>query len=154
MDKALIVSIAALAALSGCNRTAEGANNSVADTPGNTTAAVQSQPTDPQIVEGLSGRTSRVELADGRVLQVSHNVDGTAHMTDDQGLDMVGRWSVTQGKLCFDWPEQPRECWPYGGPLTPGQTVRSTSDRGQVITTTLLDDAAQPAATNSTAPAT
>ncbi|QPQ55415.1 hypothetical protein IC614_02045 [Allosphingosinicella flava] len=95
---------------------------------------------DPEIVEGLSGRTARVQLADGRTLLVTHHRDGTAHMTGDGGLDMTGRWSVSNGQLCFDWTGQPRECWPYGGPLTPGEKVQSTSSRGQIITTTLLMD--------------
>ena len=119
-------------------------------------ARLAAAPTDPQIVEGLSGRTARVELADGRIIHVTHNRDGTARMTG-KDLDMTGTWSVADGKLCFDWPKEPKECWPYAGPLKPGQTVRSTSDRGQVITTTLMDQPpgseAPAAPANGTAPA-
>jgi len=156
MRKALIGTTLTLTLLAGCNRqpteTAANANN-VADT--NQVAATTSQPTDPQIVEGLSGRTARVESADGRIIYVTHNPDGTARMTGG-GLDMSGRWSVANGQLCFDWGNQPRECWPYAGPLQPGIPVRSTSDRGQIITTTLQDTAGAMTGstnTNTSAPA-
>lgn len=129
--------------LMGCERQA--ANDAAATNTGNETVAdARSGPSDPEIVEGLSGRTAQVALADGRKIEVRHNVDGTARMTGPDGLDKTGRWMVTNGQLCFDWPGQPRECWPYGGPLTPGKSVQSTSDRGQVITTTLVDSAPSP----------
>lgn len=141
-----------LVALAGCDR--QSASNAAEVAPANQVADVSAQtPSDPEIVQGLSGRTARVTLADGRVIDVVHNMDGTARMTDSAGLDKTGRWSVTSGQLCFDWPGQPRECWPYGGPLTPGQTVRSTSDRGQMISTTLMEADAPEQADNSAAAA-
>lgn len=155
MYKGLTGSALILVALAGCDRRADN-HAEAADSPAQPAAAAAAagRPTDPEIVQGLSGRTARVTLADGRVIEVSHNVDGTARMRSDDGLDETGRWSVSQGKLCFDWPGQERECWPYGGPLIPGETVRSTSDRGQVITTTLLPDGETgETATNTAAPA-
>lgn len=137
MRSALIGTALTLALLAGCDRKAE------APPPANMAAETNDAaqaPTDPEIVEGLSGRTARVELADGRTIFVTHRVDGTARMTGDQMKDIEGRWSVSNGQLCFDWPDQPRECWPYAGPLEPGEPVKSTSDRGQIITTTLQDD--------------
>ncbi|WP_106639518.1 hypothetical protein [Allosphingosinicella vermicomposti] len=138
-NKALIAASAlALIALAGCER--QSASNAAEVNTTNQATDVSAQgPSDPEIVQGLSGRTARVTLADGRVIDVVHNMDGTARMTDSAGLDKTGRWSVTNGQLCFDWPGQPRECWPYGGPLTPGKTVKSTSDRGQMISTTLME---------------
>ena len=145
MRNALIFPILILALGAGCNREqadpAATAANRSNDINSSATAQMAPPPTDPQIVEGLSGRTARVELADGRTIFVTHNPDGTARMTGE-GLDMIGRWSVSQGRLCFDWQGQPRECWPYAGPLQPGVGVQSTSHRGQVITTMLQEEPA------------
>lgn len=163
MRKPMIGTVLTLILAAGCDRQ-EPASAPVNDVAATNDASAE-QPSDPQIVEGLAGRTARVVLADGRTIMVTHERDGTARMTGEDGLEMTGRWSVTNGQLCFDWTGQPRECWPYGGPLTPGQTVRSSSDRGQVITTTLLpapdDNAAEtnaaapvPAAPTAQAPAT
>lgn len=154
MYKGLTGTAVLLFALAGCEQQRADNRVEAVNSSNQQTAADTGRPTDPEIVQGLSGRTARVTLADGRVIEVSHNVDGTARMRSDNGLDETGRWSVSRGQLCFDWPGQQRECWPYGGPLTPGETVRSTSDRGQIITTTLLSDGTSGAAeTNAPAPA-
>lgn len=97
----------------------------------------QSRARDGEIVQELQGKTARVELADGRTLFVQHNADGTARLTGAGLSPMTGRWFVAQQELCFDWPERPRECWPYTSPAQPGETVRSRSDQGQEIRTTL-----------------
>ena len=138
MRSALIGTALTFILAAGCDRQADAPPPDNAVEPADASNA--QAPTDPEIVEGLSGRTARVELADGRTIFVTHRVDGTARMTGENTTEMEGRWSVSGGQLCFDWPEQARECWPYAGPLEPGIPVRSTSDRGQIITTTLQDD--------------
>jgi len=86
----------------------------------------------------LIGRTAQVHLLDGRTILVRYNIDGSAHMTGPQGLNMKGEWFVAFKKLCFEWPGMPRECWPYPSSPATGERVKSQSDRGQVIRTTLL----------------
>lgn len=103
-----------------------------------TAQAAMPVPAGARLAPELVGRTARVELADGRTILVRYNADGTAIMTGPAGLNLTGRWFVASEELCFDWPGQPRECWPYPAPAQPGQTVTSRSDRGQVIRTTLL----------------
>lgn len=102
------------------------------------------RPASAQLAPELLGRTARVELADGRIIQVTHNRDGTARLIGSDGLSLTGQWFVAFGKLCFEWPDMPRECWPYPTALRPGETVTSTSDLGQVIRTTLLPHTADP----------
>jgi hypothetical protein len=52
--------------------------------------------------------------------------------------EVLGRWQVERGQLCFYWTGAPRECWPYDRPLRSGETRNITSDRGNAVRVTLL----------------
>ena len=52
--------------------------------------------------------------------------------------EVMGRWQVGDGRLCFLWTGAPRECWRYTEPFRRGRTERVQSDRGNITSITLL----------------
>lgn len=86
--------------------------------------------------DALVGRSIRAVADDGTVTVVHFMADGAAHlMSGDNHLD--GSWSLQGDQLCFDWPGQARECWPWNAALEPGVTVTATSDHGDTVQVTL-----------------
>lgn len=84
----------------------------------------------------LVGQSLRVETSAGRTSVMQFAADGTVRATFS-GRETAGRWEVEGQKLCFTWGSV-RDCWPYVAPLTRGQTVALTSDRGNKVRVTLL----------------
>lgn len=88
--------------------------------------------------EALVGRSIRAVAADGAVTVVRFEAGGVAQLTAGQ-QPVTGAWSLAGDQLCFDWPGQARECWPWSGDLQPGVTVTATSDQGDTVQVTLED---------------
>ena len=88
--------------------------------------------------DDMVGRSVRAVAADGSVSVVRFEAGGVAQLTAGEQA-VTGAWSLTGEQLCFDWPGQPRECWPWTGDLEPGVTVSATSDQGETVQVTLED---------------
>lgn len=88
--------------------------------------------------DSLVGRSVRAVAADGTVSVVHFQADGVAHLVAGEN-HLEGSWSLQDNQLCFDWPGQERECWPWDGSLQPGVTVTATSDHGDTVQVTLED---------------
>lgn len=86
--------------------------------------------------DDMVGRSVRAVAADGSVSVVRFEAGGVAQLTAGEQA-VTGAWSLTGEQLCFDWPGQPRECWPWTGDLEPGVTVSATSDQGETVQVTL-----------------
>jgi hypothetical protein len=86
--------------------------------------------------DALVGRSVRAVAADGAVTVVRFEAGGVAQLTAGEQA-VTGAWSLTSDQLCFDWPGQARECWPWTGDLQPGVTVTATSDQGDTVQVTL-----------------
>ena len=86
--------------------------------------------------ETLVGHSIRAVAADGTVSVVHFEAGGVAHL-DTGGQHIMGAWALEGDQLCFDWPDQARECWPWDGALEPGVTVSATSDQGDTVLVTL-----------------
>lgn len=84
----------------------------------------------------LVGRTVRVEAPDGEISTAQFMADGTVHLTTG-ARRISGRWAVERDRICFVYPDLPRECWTYDGPLRRGVAVTSTSDLGNSVRITL-----------------
>lgn len=84
----------------------------------------------------LVGRSARLVPARGQPSTLFFNRDGQVRAMFGS-RQAAGRWSVRNGRLCFVWARNFRECWPYAVPLRPGQTRSITSDRGNVVRVTL-----------------
>ena len=54
------------------------------------------------------------------------------------GRSLDGRWRIAGRRLCFDWPQARRECWPYREPFQRGRARTLTSDRGNVVRVTMI----------------
>jgi hypothetical protein len=83
----------------------------------------------------LVGRTARAVAADGSVSVVHFGPNGTAHL-EAGGQHINGTWEIDGDQLCFVWPGQPRECWPFDPSVPVGQTVEVTSDQGDTAQVT------------------
>ena len=77
----------------------------------------------------LAGRTARAVSSEGMVSTVQFQPEGVAVLSVGE-QQLTGRWAVEGDQLCFEWPGQARECWPFDPSLAPGQTVEATSDQG------------------------
>jgi hypothetical protein len=84
----------------------------------------------------LIGRTIRLETSGGQVTNMRFSENGVVRAQFGSS-EIVGSWVSTGTQLCFAWTGSSRECWPYARPLTPGETVTLTSDRGNVVRVTL-----------------
>ena len=87
--------------------------------------------------EEIVGRAMRMESANGQTSRLSFRQDGTVRAAFGRN-SVTGRWEADDGKLCFFWPNAPRECWPYRSRFERGRTRTLTSDRGNTIRVTLL----------------
>jgi hypothetical protein len=85
----------------------------------------------------FSGRTIRVEAANGQVTELAFQRDGdvVAHFGE---RETRGTWALERGALCFTWGGNFRECWPHTRPFRPGRTEEVRSDRGNQVRVTLL----------------
>jgi len=86
--------------------------------------------------DSLVGHSIRAVAADGTVTVVHFEANGVAHLVAGE-QHVEGGWSFQGDQLCFDWPGQARECWPWDGALEPGVTVSATSDHGDTLLVTL-----------------
>lgn len=84
----------------------------------------------------LVGRTLTVQAQNGAVTNLLLHGDGRVTASFD-GRSTQGRWETEEGRLCFTWSGNFRECWPYNRPFRRGDTVSITSDRGNVVRVTL-----------------
>ena len=85
----------------------------------------------------LAGQSLRVQTSRGDVSTLQFREDGAVRALFGE-RELIGRWELTDGRLCFFWGQAPRECWPYRGAFRRGQTVSVTSDRGNVVRVTRL----------------
>ncbi|WP_114954620.1 hypothetical protein [Sphingosinicella terrae] len=85
----------------------------------------------------LAGRTLRMAAANGQVTTLRFRGDGSVRAAFGR-RHLDGRWRVAGRRLCFDWPNARRECWPYAEPFVRGRTRTVTSDRGNVVRVTML----------------
>ena len=85
----------------------------------------------------LAGRSIRMQTANGQTSTLSFARDGTVRAAFGE-RQLAGRYEVDEGRLCFFWGSAPRECWPYSAPYPRGETIRLTSDRGNVVNVTML----------------
>lgn len=88
--------------------------------------------------DDLVGRSVRAVAADGSVSVVRFEAGGVAQLTAGE-QSITGAWALSGEQLCFDWPGQARECWPWTGDLEPGVTVSATSDQGETVQVSLED---------------
>ena len=86
--------------------------------------------------DSLAGSTLRMTATNGAVTTLRFRGDGTVSARFGRGT-LEGRWRVADRRLCFDWPNAPRECWPYREPFERGRTRTITSDRGNVVRVTM-----------------
>jgi hypothetical protein len=85
----------------------------------------------------FAGRTLRVEAANGQVTTLDFVAPGEviAHFGE---RETRGAWALEDGRLCFTWAQNFRECWPHTAPFRVGRTETVRSDRGNVVQVTLL----------------
>lgn len=121
MMKALAAPLLLLASLSACATLVPSGGGPVVAAPG----------------AELVGRQVRLETSSGQVSTLHFAGDGTVQARFGSSK-VSGTWVATRGQLCFSWSRASRECWPYTAPLRRGETVRLTSDRGNVVRVTLL----------------
>ena len=138
-----LVLIAAVAALSACNQTADEAPVAT-----DTTAAM---PEATPMADNGAG-TYDVKMADGTMGKTVINADGTYVDTDKDGKETRGTYVRRDGKDCFD-PEgdEAEMCW-TSGPADSAGVFTSTSDDGK-MTVTVTPAAATPTATTAATPA-
>jgi hypothetical protein len=86
---------------------------------------------------GLAGQTLRMTATNGQVTTLRFAEDGSVRARFG-GRSLDGRWRVSRGRLCFEWPRARRECWPYEEPFRRGRTRTITSDRGNVVQVTAI----------------
>ena len=85
----------------------------------------------------LAGRTLRMTATNGQVTTLRFRDDGMVRARFG-GRSLDGRWRISGRRLCFDWPQARRECWPYREPFQRGRTRTLTSDRGNVVRVTMI----------------
>jgi hypothetical protein len=87
--------------------------------------------------DALAGRTLRMTATNGQVTNLRFRADGSVRATFNR-RSLEGRWRVSGRRLCFDWPQARRECWPYRAPFERGRTRTITSSRGNVVRVTAI----------------
>jgi hypothetical protein len=85
----------------------------------------------------FAGRTVRVQAANGQVTLLRFQPDGDVVARFGE-RETRGGWNFGDGRLCFTWAGNYRECWPHVRPFRTGRTETVTSDRGNVVQVTLL----------------
>lgn len=94
-------------------------------------------PAVPMLGPELVGQTLRVETRGGQASTLRFQRDGV--VTAAFGSSSInGRWSTEPGRLCFNWAQAPRECWPYETPFRRNEPISLISDRGNAVRVTLL----------------
>lgn len=118
--------IAAIAALAGCSQQSEKA----AETEAVPAEAAVTAETDSASFVG----DYDVKLADGKMGKTRINEDGTFVDTDPEGKEVKGKFSIKDGKECFDADGDEAEvCWTSTKPGADG-SFTSTSDKGETVT--------------------
>ncbi len=69
----------------------------------------------------LVGQTLRLQTARGQA-STMHFMRGGAVRAVFGEREVLGRWELEQGNLCFFWTGAPRECWRYTAPFRRGRT--------------------------------
>lgn len=115
MNRAALASLTLAAALAGCVTPSGGGRGR-----------------QPEFV----GRAIQVQAANDQRTTLFFDADGTVRAQFGQ-QQMQGRWNLQRRQLCFTWPRDYRECWPYTQRFRVGRTVAVTSDRGNAIRATL-----------------
>jgi hypothetical protein len=123
-----LVLIAAVAALSACNQTADEAPVAT-----DTTAAM---PEATPMADNGAG-TYDVKMADGTMGKTVINADGTYVDTDKDGKEVRGTFARKDGKDCFD-PEgdEAEMCWTVTAPGADGSFTATAPDGKTTVTVT------------------
>ena len=85
----------------------------------------------------LVGQRLRLVTPQGQASTMHFLRGGLVRAVFGQG-EVMGRWQVAEGRLCFMWTGAPRECWRYTEPFRRGRTETVQSDRGNITSITLL----------------
>ena len=84
----------------------------------------------------LVGKNLRMETRAGQVSTLEFRNNNVVRARFGQ-QEIVGRWQVEPGRLCFLWTGAPRECWPYPQAFGRGESRTITSDKGNVSRVTM-----------------
>jgi hypothetical protein len=84
----------------------------------------------------LVGQNLRLQTSRGQVSTLQFRNGGVVRALFGR-QEILGRWQVERGRLCFLWTGAPRECWPYSQAFRAGETRSITSDRGNVLRVTM-----------------
>lgn len=93
--------------------------------------------TTPGLRNQLSGQTVRSVTPAGQVTVQHFAADGTVHNISGADPAVVGRWTVIDDEVCFDWPGRARDCWSVGTPLRRDRAVGARSRDGRTAQVTL-----------------
>lgn len=84
----------------------------------------------------LTGRSMTVVDASGATHTIHYDAENVVRaVAGDQTA--TGRWEVADGQLCFEFPGEARDCWPWDGDFPTGQAVPVTSPKGDAYIITL-----------------
>lgn len=90
----------------------------------------------------LTGNSLQVRLVGSSGRSVLHFIpDHRVHLIAREGgqeMQDVGRWTLADGRICFDWQTQADECWSYPEALPMNRVVRSTRSGGTMQADVIL----------------
>lgn len=93
-------------------------------------------PVSQEPITDLTGRQMRVVTGDGTVVTLRFAAEGVLNVSSPAGEE-TGQWALAENELCFIFPEEEPDCWPWKPEMPVGQPVAATNADGVSVLVTL-----------------